>query len=40
MSLTHDQRSKTYAQHVESFLANWYERFRNEPQTTLFDAMQ
>ena len=40
MNLTHDQRSKEYAQHVEAFLTAWYDKFRNEPQTTLFDAMQ
>lgn len=40
MNLTHDQRSKEYARHVETFLKEWYDRFRDEPQETLFNAIQ
>ena len=33
-------RTEMYKSHVEQFLRDWYVRFREEPQTLLFDAMQ
>ena len=33
-------RTEMYKAHVEQFLRDWYVRFREEPQTLLFDAMQ
>ncbi len=40
MTLTHEDRSREYRQHVENFLLDWYERFHSEPQKNLFEAMQ
>lgn len=34
------ERSKVYAEHVEAFLAQWYQRFHAEPQKLLFEAME
>ena len=36
---TFEHRSKEYAAHVEAFLQEWYDRWKGEPQTRLFDAM-
>ena len=33
-------RSETYKAYIESFLADWYTRFHNEPQKQLFEAME
>ena len=35
-----ESRSREYREAVESYLRNWYERFNEEPQKPLFDAMQ
>lgn len=40
MTLMHEARSRGYRKHVEQFLQDWYIRFKNEPQNSLFDAMQ
>ena len=37
--MTVSERNKLYADHVESYMKNWYRRFLNEPQFQLFDAM-
>lgn len=35
-----DNRNQEYRECVESFLEEWYDRFRTEPQKSLFEAMQ
>ncbi len=35
-----EERSGLYRARVESFLKDWYNRFHNEPQKRLFDAME
>lgn len=35
-----DMVSAQYRSHVEAFLESWYNRFHNEPQKRLFDAME
>ncbi len=35
-----EQRGSAYRQHIESYLKDWYDRFGDEPQTQLFDAMK
>ena len=35
-----DQMTVQYREYAQSFLAKWYERFHNEPQKQLFDAME
>ena len=37
--MTVSERNKLYADHVESYMKNWYRRFLKEPQFELFDAM-
>lgn len=34
------KRIETYKAHIESFLSDWYNRFQEEPQSVLFEAMQ
>ena len=34
-----ESRSREYRDYTEKFLSNWYDRFQNEPQKSLFDAM-
>jgi len=34
-----EARSREYRDYTEKFLSNWYDRFQNEPQKSLFDAM-
>ena len=38
--MTFDERSSAYRDYVETFLKNWYSRFRDEPQNRLFSAME
>ena len=38
--MSHNERSSTYRSYIEKFLKDWYERFRDEPQRILFDAME
>lgn len=33
-------RSQLYRQYIEDYLKKWYERFRGEPQSRLFEAME
>ncbi len=33
-------RSDEYSSYIETFLADWYKRFHNEPQNKLFEAME
>lgn len=35
-----DQMTVQYREYAQSFLAKWYERFHNEPQKQLFEAME
>ena len=35
-----DQMTVQYREYAQSFLAEWYERFHNEPQKQLFEAME
>ena len=35
-----DERSWEYREYVQSYLKDWYERFHNEPQNKLFEAME
>lgn len=35
-----NERTAEYKSYVERFLKDWYSRFRSEPQSKLFDAMQ
>ena len=39
MNLTFKERSDTYRQFIEQYLANHIRKFGNEPQKQLFDAM-
>ncbi len=36
----YDERFSEYREHVETFFAEWYGRFSDEPQNKLFDAMR
>ena len=38
--MSFDQKSAQYREYAQNFLANWYERFHNEPQKQLFEAME
>ena len=40
MSQMLEQRSREYREYIESYLANWYDRFSDEPQKKLFEAMK
>ena len=35
-----DARTKCYREYIEDFLARWYQRFQDEPQRKLIDAME
>lgn len=35
-----DSRSREYREYIETYLQNWYNRFHNEPQKPLFEAME
>ena len=35
-----NERGSEYKQYIETFLKQWYSRFRNEPQSNLFDAIE
>ena len=35
-----EERSREYREHIEAFLRQWYDRFADEPQRKLFDAMK
>ena len=35
-----DQRSSAYREYIESYLSDWYARFRDLPQKQLFEAME
>ena len=35
-----DTRSAQYREHIENYLAKWYQRFQDTPQRVLLDAMQ
>ena len=35
-----NDRSREYREHIESFLSQWYDRFADEPQKKLFEAMK
>lgn len=37
---TFEQRSAMYRESTEEFLKNWYQRFHDEPQKQIFDAME
>lgn len=37
---TIDARSREYREYVEAYLDKWYNRFENEPQKSLFEAMR
>ena len=38
--MKNEQQIKLYRDHIEGFLSQWYERFHNEPQKKLFEAME
>lgn len=38
--MKNDSRTEIYRNYVENFLSQWYERFRDEPQSKLFEAME
>ena len=38
--MKNEQQMKLYRDHIEGFLSQWYERFHNEPQKKLFEAME
>ena len=38
--MNNEERSCAYIAHIESFLNSWYDRFHNEPQKQLFQAME
>ena len=40
MSQMLEQRSREYREYIESYLADWYDRFSDEPQKKLFEAMK
>ena len=40
MSQMLEQRSRGYREYIESYLADWYDRFSDEPQKKLFEAMK
>ena len=40
MLLTHKERTEEYRAYIEEYLKSWYSRFHNEPQSTLFEAME
>ena len=35
-----EERSREYREYIEHFMAQWYERFHDEPQKELFEAME
>ena len=35
-----EERSRQYREYIEAFLAQWYDRFADEPQKKLFEAMK
>ena len=35
-----EERSREYREYVQNYLQNWYERFHDEPQKPLFEAME
>ena len=38
--MKNDQRTAEYKAYIENFLSQWYERFHDMPQKSLFDAME
>ena len=38
--MNNDQRTHEYRSHIETFLSQWYERFHDLPQKSLFEAME
>lgn len=38
--MKNDSRTEIYRNYVENFLSQWYERFHDEPQSKLFEAME
>ena len=40
MSLLLEERSREYREYIERYLAGWYDRFSDEPQKKLFEAMK